>query len=251
MRRFIVEHIAPEDETVSIGGQEARHIVRVLRMGAGDGCVIMDMSGARYRAVVESTAGKTVRVRLRAPLPPPAASPLHLTLCQAVLKSPAMDMVIQKVSELGVDRLIPFSCQRSVINPDASSIPNKMRHWREIARNAAAQSDRPVPLIIEPLLPFARVVKEENTGDPLKVVLWEEEVTLDLKGVLRSRGAVPRFTGMVGPEGGFPPEEIELAREAGFHVVTVGKRILRAETAAVTLAALVQYELGDLGIASS
>ena len=248
MRRFFVEHLKPGDEFCSIKGPEARHISKVLRMRQGDRLVLMDSKGARFLALIESVNFREVLVRIETSLPKPVPSPVKIVLCQALLKSRAMDYVIQKASELGVDSILPFTSQRSVIRIEKDRLDNRMRHWREIAQASAKQSDRDRPADIDPVVTFSEVMEKWKKTDALKIILWENESTRDLKTLLRAASPVIQFAGMVGPEGGFGREEVEAAGDAGFISVSMGNRVLRAETAAMTLVGIVQYEWGDLGL---
>ncbi|MDY7035519.1 MAG: RsmE family RNA methyltransferase, partial [Thermodesulfobacteriota bacterium] len=115
MRRFFIEEIKPGDRSFIIAGPEARHIIKVLRMGRGDRVMLMDGKGSRFQAIIESVEGHEVLVTLEKSLPMPPPSPVEITLCQALLKSRPMDYMVQKTSELGVDRIIPFSSERTVV----------------------------------------------------------------------------------------------------------------------------------------
>jgi 16S rRNA (uracil1498-N3)-methyltransferase len=249
MRRFFVEEIKrAEDGYCVISGSEARHMLKVLRMTRGDQFVLMDRVGGRYEAVIESVDISTAQVRLVKPLQGPALPELEITLCQALLKSGPMDYLIEKTSELGVTQVRPFASERTVVKIDGDGASNKLRRWREIAVSAAKQSDKIAPAEIFQPISFTDIVGQLQDVDCLKVILWEREESRDLKEVFRTSTPVSRFIGMVGPEGGFTTGEVTAAREAGFVPVSLGKRILRAETAAITLIALVQYEWGDLSI---
>jgi len=125
-----------------------------------------------------------------------------------------------------------------------------LRHWREIANSSATQSDRGAPAQIGLLSDFEELIQQWKKERVFKVILWEEEEAKDLKAVLRASGPAKTFVGIVGPEGGFSKEEIQAARDAGFISVSLGRRILRAETAALTLIAIVQYEWGDLSLSN-
>jgi 16S rRNA (uracil1498-N3)-methyltransferase len=251
MRRFFVEKIDAEQTSFSITEPEAKHISKVLRMGPGDRFILMDGEGARFLALIESAGSREVRVFLEKPLSEPSPSPVEIILCQALLKSRKMDYVIQKTSELGVDRIIPFSSERTVVRLKKERLPGRMKHWCEIARSSAKQSDRAVPAQIEGLVPFNELVAKWKAEDSLKVVLWEEEGSTDLKVLLREGSIQKKFIGMVGPEGGFSRQEVEAAKDAGFVPASLGHRILRSETAAITVVALVQYEWGDLSLENS
>jgi len=249
MRRFFVEEIKRmADSSCVISGSEARHILKVLRMTSGDQFVLMDRGGDRYEAEIESVDGSEVLVKIIKPLQSPALPDLEITLCQALLKSGAMDYLVEKTSELGVTCIIPFASERTIVKLDGDGTSNKVRRWREIAVSAAKQSDRIVPAEISPPVRFIDIVQQWQNADFIKVILWEREESRDLKDLLRASAPGAHFIGMVGPEGGFSSGEVATAKEAGFIPVSLGKRILRAETAAITLVAIIQYEWGDLNL---
>lgn len=248
MRRFLVENLNTQDGVCIIAGPEARHMTRVLRMGPGDRFVLMDGKGNRFLASIESATRQGVRVAILNPLSKPPPSPVTIVLCQALLKSGPMDYLIQKTSELGVDYILPFTSLRTITMLKRERLSNRMRHWREIAKSSAKQSGRVVPAQINVLSSLAELTAKWKEEKGMKAILWEGEGTTDLKGLLRGSSRAEKFIGMVGPEGGFRGEEIELAADAGFIPVTLGNRILRSETAAMTMVAIVQYEWGDLGV---
>lgn len=246
MRRFVVEHIPPRGESLIIRGAEARHIRRVLRLGPGARILLMDGRGFRCEALIESADRHEVHVRAEKILTPPIPSPIEITICQALLKSQSMDFVIQKTSELGVHAVQPFCSGRTVVKMERGRAHARLKRWRDIAVSAAKQSDRDRPAEIREPLSFEDLVTLSRKADALKLVLYEEEEDRDLKGLLRSRPETKRIIGMVGPEGGFSPDEVRVAGESGFLAVSLGRRTLRAETAALTLVAIIQYEWGDL-----
>ena len=245
-----MDEIEAKDGLFTITGTEARHITRVLRMGRGDRFILMDGKGTRFQVVIESAGRREVLVALEKPLAQPPLSPIEITLCQALLKSRAMDYVIEKTSELGVNRVLPFSSERTVVRLNKGRLSKKEQRWREIAQSSAKQSDRNTPVEIGPLSSFEELVAMCRGEKALKVILWEGEGTTDLKGVPKALFPVKKFIGIVGPEGGFSQEEVRAAGEAGFVSVSLGQRVLRAETAAVTMVAIVQYEWGDLSLSN-
>jgi 16S rRNA (uracil1498-N3)-methyltransferase len=221
-------------------------MTKVLRMAQGDRLILMDQEGVRFQAVIVSAGPKGVSLTLEKALGPPPASPVEIILCQALLKAQGMDYVIQKTSELGVDAILPFSSERTVVAPGKNHGANKLRRWQEIARNAAKQADRARPAQVGPLLTLADLMVRWRNEEGLKIIFWEGEESEDLKALLRRRDSAERVVGVIGPEGGFSPQEIQTALEAGFLSASLGSRVLRSETAAVTVVAIIQYELGDL-----
>jgi 16S rRNA (uracil1498-N3)-methyltransferase len=247
VRRFFIEEIPSAEGSLAIEGAEAKHIVRVLRMGRGDRLILMDGSGRRFQAVIKSTGHKRVDVTLERTLPTPRPSPVEITACQALLKSKPMDYLIQKTSELGINRVSPFYSERTVFKLNRDRLGSKMKHWRDVAQAAAKQSDRTVPAVIDAPVSFEAMVERWRDRKIMKIILWEGGGGRDLRNLFKDLPPGDRFVGIVGPEGGFSGEEVGLAGDAGFTPVSLGRRVLRAETAAITMVAVVQYEWGDLG----
>ncbi|MGE5839287.1 MAG: 16S rRNA (uracil(1498)-N(3))-methyltransferase [Deltaproteobacteria bacterium] len=248
MRRFFVDEILGTQGSVTITGAEARHIATVLRMGPGDRIVILDKRGNRFLTVIKELSRRHVLLDLERPLPAPDPSPLYITLCQALLKSNPMDLLIEKTSELGVDRILPYVAERSVVKVGGGKSRIKVRRWQEIAQSAAKQADRARPAEILPPQSFDEMMEGLGNEQAMRILLWEQEGVRSLKGLLRSGSAAPGILALVGPEGGFTEREVMGATEAGFVPVSLGRRILRAETAAITLVAILQYEWGDLSL---
>ncbi len=223
-------------------------MIRVLRMGPGDRVVLMDETGVRHQAVIQSAGRDEASLLLERDLPTPKPSPLEVTVCPALLKSRPMDLLIQKASELGVSRVQPYTSRRSVVRLEGKRLASRLRHWKEIAKSAAKQADRASPALVDAPVSFEDLLSGWRERPVAKLILWESEEACDLKGFLRRNTASDVMAFVVGPEGGFPFEEIECALEAGFSAVSLGRRILRAETAVIAVTAVVQYEWGDLSL---
>ncbi len=247
LRRFFVEDLPFKTGALKLTGEEASHISAVLRMGPGDRLVLIDSKGTRVEALILSSNRHEITVNIERTLPSPPPSPLQITLCQALLRSHSMDLIIQKTSELGVDRILLFVSERTVVKLDEGALANKLRHWRRIAVSATKQSGRIKPAEIGPLCTFGELMDLCQGEEMLKIILWEEESVGSLKTFLRSLQPPRKVVGVIGPEGGFSSDEIIRAKKAGFISASLGQRILRSETVAVTLTALLQYEWGDLG----
>ena len=246
LRRFLVEDLTIHEGACIITGGEAKHISKVLRMVRGDPLILMDGKGARFLAEISFVSHNEVTVGIKETLPAAPTSPIDITLCQAVIKSGPMDYLIQKTSELGVNRICPFISSRTVVHFQSDKQQKKLKRWKEIAHSAAKQCNRAIPAKIASTQTFKEQLANLEAEPGIKAILWEGETARDLKALIQSHGPCAQFIGMVGPEGGFSPEEILTAQKAGFSPVSMGARILRSETAAVTLVAIVQYEWGDL-----
>jgi 16S rRNA (uracil1498-N3)-methyltransferase len=248
MRSFFVEDALGASDLISITGKEANHIQNVLRMKRGDTLIAMDGKGRLFEAIIEDLHHKEVRVKIIKGMPSPPPSPIEIHLAQALIKSRPMDLVIQKATELGVASITPFTPQRTAVSKRPENLARKMDHWQEIMKAACKQCGRPKLPALNPLLSFEALIENAPPQGTLKVLLWEAEKEAHLKGLLRSMELFPHIMAIVGPEGGFSPSEIHLARAAGFHIVSLGTRILRSETAAITLVSIFQYEWGDLNL---
>jgi 16S rRNA (uracil1498-N3)-methyltransferase len=248
LRRFFVERVRTEAGRVTVTGSEARHMIRVLRMGPGDRLILMDGSGARYQALIQAVGRDRADLLLEQSLSVPEPSPLKITACTSLLKSRPMDLLVQKASELGVTAVQPYTSSRTVVHLEGKRLESRLRHWQEIARSAAKQSDRAVPARVERPVSFETLLGEWRGREASRLILWEAEGACDLKGFLRREERNADVAVVVGPEGGFHPDEVLAAGEAGFSPVSLGRRILRAETALLTVAALLQYEWGDLNL---
>ena len=170
-------------------------------------------------------------------------SSLEIILLQALPEKERMEMIIQKATELGVSAILPFESERSISLKEREAKQRKAHRWQHIAVKAVQQSRRAKVPYVGECPPFRRVL-EDCREDGLKILLWEKEGR-SLKAVLRQH-PTQRIYVMVGPEGGFTEAEVKMANDKGFIPVKLGQRILRTETAAITLVGILQYELGDL-----
>lgn len=246
-RRFYVPLSAFEADakSVMLAGDESRHLRNVLRLAQGDEVFVFDGRGTEYRCVVaelEPDASRLIVIEEVAAAAP--ESPLKLTLAVALLKGEKFDLVVQKVTELGVTRVVPVKTTRADIRlRDSADAQKRVARWQRIALEAAKQSGRAfVPEITAPTdfasviadqqIAASRLMFSEKGGTPLADIHLEAE-----PGTIAA---------LVGSEGGWSDEELNQARQAGWEIVTLGGRTLRAETAAMVVTALLQYLYGDL-----
>jgi 16S rRNA (uracil1498-N3)-methyltransferase len=243
--RFFVPKKDIRDGRASVGGGELEHMRRVLRLGAGDRVVLFDDEGSEHEGTLSAYRADSAEIAIERSYRPERDSPLAITLAQALGKGDKLDLVVEKATELGVAAIVPFVCRRTVPQFGAEASRRRVERWRRIALAAAKQCGRTsVPDIHEPV-DFGEIVPRADAA--LKLFFWEGEKSLTLKA-LRERTERPASLFIaVGPEGGFAPEEVELAAASGFHSVGLGRRILRTETAAIAAVALAQLLWGDLG----
>jgi 16S rRNA (uracil1498-N3)-methyltransferase len=235
---------------VALSEEESRHLRDVLRLRAGDEAFVFDGEGREFACVVGEPGGRggAARLEVRGPAEPPSAeSPLELTLGVALLKGEKFDLVVQKATELGVAFISPLLTKRSDVRlRDERDALKRVERWRRLALEAAKQSGRArLPTVGEPRR-FDSVVGAEALHDSLRLVFTErggaglDEINAPAR--LHTQAVVA----LVGPEGGWDDEELELARARGWTLVTLGGRTLRAETAAIAVCALLQHRYGDL-----
>ncbi len=202
--------------------------------------------GGEFRGRILSIGPREAWVLVFESLVPPTESSPKIILLQALPDKERMELIIQKATELGVYSIVPFKSKRSISLEEREGKQPKAHRWQSIAIKAAQQSRRGMVPIIEPYCDFSEALRYAE-GSDLKVILWERGDKNPLRDILGSRGNYGKVALMVGPEGGFDPEEVRGAREKGFISITLGRRIMRTETAAIVLTGIVQYELGDLG----
>ena len=241
MANFYITRDSIEGNTALITGEEAQHISRVLRMKKGDMVTLCDGEGTFYEAQLSGFSDKTVTARILSWCKAPTESEVQLTIFQGVPKNPKLETIVQKATEIGVVRIVPMDTVRAVAKLDKAA---KVERLRKIAREAAKQSKRGIIPYVEDSVSFKEAVKMAAQAD-LAIIPYEEETETSLKKALQ--GKTPKTVSvMIGPEGGFDKEEIKLAKDAGIISVTLGKRILRTETASLAVSAAILYEFGEM-----
>ncbi|MBO8168819.1 MAG: 16S rRNA (uracil(1498)-N(3))-methyltransferase [Thermoanaerobacteraceae bacterium] len=245
MHQFFVPEVGKIGARIRIAGEEAHHLVNVLRLETGDLVAIADSSGKRFLAALEEMTREEVTAYLERELPS-GEPPLKLTLLQGVAKGDKFDFIIQKTTELGISAIIPVQAQRSVAKIKPERAAKRLQRWQRIAKEAAKQCGRArVPEIEEPAT-LERAL-QSLPGDTSIMIPWEDEKTVSIGEALRKHDFSRNIALVIGPEGGLTAEEVALAVSFGAIPVSLGQRILRTETAAIAAVAIVMYQLGDLG----
>jgi 16S rRNA (uracil1498-N3)-methyltransferase len=245
MPRFYVPYPQIENGMLRIEGNEVRHIRRVLRLKAGDEIIVFNGSVKEYNGTIVEEDPSSVVIRIQNIFPSPKESPLEITLAQSLLKGEKMDYLIQKVTELGIKEIIPFFSSRSVPLLDKSKKLKRLHRWERIAIEASKQCGRGMIPKIELFKDYSEML-ETSSPDFLRLILWEGE-GVRLKEVLEGSKEKTKIFFIVGPEGGLSHEEVTDAKGKGFIPITLGRRILRSETASLCLLSILQYEWGDIG----
>lgn len=245
-RRLFVSNVSEQGTDLVLTGPSRRYVRDVLRMGPGDGLLLFDGSGMEYPSTIVEANARKVSVRILGSRPGTRESPVQTQLGIGLLKANKMDLVVQKVSELGGRQIFPIAVRRVVpaLGPDRAD--QRRERWQKIAREASRQSGRTTVAEVCPVVSLEGFL-ERSDGADLALIFSATE-SRPLMALHQERALRPRTVAMlVGPEGGFSAEEEQSAREAGFHPVGLGPRVLRAETAAIVAMGLVQYAFGDLG----
>ena len=245
MARFYVPQPQIEKGMLKVEGSEVKHIRKVLRLKAGDGITIFDGSAKEYEGTIVELGSSAVLIQIQNTLSPRRDSHLEITLAQSLLKGEKMDYLIQKATELGVKEIVPFFSSRSVPLLEKSRRLERHHRWEKIAIEASKQCGRGILPNVKPLQDYSEMLRSVSS-DSLRLILWERG-GVSLKQILEGSTEKKRIFFIVGPEGGVSQEEVEESKEMGFIPITLGKRILRAETASLCLLSILQYEWGDIG----
>jgi 16S rRNA (uracil1498-N3)-methyltransferase len=239
--RFFIPPGWLDSSIVHLQGDTARQIHTVLRMQPGDEIVVLDNSGMEWGVVLTLVGKELAQGQIISHQPAPGEPGLQLTLYQGTLKGQKFEWVLQKGTELGVSRFTPTICQRSIVR-DKSTLLKKYGRWQQIIKEAAEQCGRgKLPQLAQPLT-LVEALNQAHTSD-VRLMPWEEAGETTLKEVLNKKAN--NIALFIGPEGGFSTEEARLAQQAGIKLVTLGKRILRAETAGLAACAAIMFELGE------
>lgn len=243
MRRFFVDKILSEGQTVSLTGNEARHILTVLRMKTGDKLILINGTGNELIAQIASVDKDKNEVELLITDETfcTAEPTVDVTLFQCLPKSGKPEFIIQKCVELGISSIQPVYSKRCVVKPDKKDNTGKIARYNRIAQEAAKQCKRGT-------VPEVRNIINLNGCDfsefELILIAYEDEEKQTLKAVLKSNPDVKSIALLIGPEGGFESSEVEklLSEYKNAYPVSLGKRILRTETAGMAALAMIIYE---------
>lgn len=255
-QRFFVPPQAVQNGSIRFTRDQARQMTAVLRLGAGARVVALDNSGWQYDVSLDQVSGAEVIGTVRTRTLVSSEPRTKITLYIGLIRAPKLEIVLQKGTELGVAAFVPVMAQRCVVQQSDELSPAKVDRWQRIVVEAAEQSGRGKLPVLMPALNFKQAC-EQVRG--FSLLLWEGERELPLREALENavgervgarRGAAARpfsVNVFVGPEGGFTEDEAAMARAAGVTPVTLGPRVLRAETAGLAVAAAILYAQGDLG----
>ena len=246
MHRFFLKEEQIRNDHVFLNPEESKQIKNVLRLSAGDRILVLDNQGNTYIVEISKSESKTLKGKIIEKKFQKPDSQFSVSLGQALTKGPKTDFIIQKATELGVDNITFIETERSVVKYKNVMTKDRLTRWKKIAKEAAEQSHRlTIPSIscCRNLEDFCKTT--ENAG--LRLIFWEEEKEKKLRDCLKNDIDIRRLSILVGPEGGFSLKEIELTRDFGFIPVGLGLRILKTETAVVSILSIVQFVKRKLG----
>lgn len=245
MHRFFVTSERLFADKIEIIGKDVRHIKDVLRLDIKDKIEIA-IDGYIHICEIVSIQKDRILTEIKEKIKGTNESSIHIVLYQGLIKGNKMETVIQKCTEIGVKEFYPVELKRCIVKVnDVKKEKNKVERWNLIAEEAAKQCKRDILPEVHDIISFREMIellKEEKNI----VVPYEEEKMNSIKGNLKLNGNKIHL--IIGPEGGFEPEEIEELKSIGAHIVTLGPRILRTETAGAVAATILLYEFGDLGV---
>jgi len=244
MRRFFIHPDTKISAEVLLSEQESHHIARVLRLQPGTSLQLLDGRGNIHDAEIVSL-GKQATLRILSSIYiEPDTVPLRV--CQSVLKGQKMELLVQKCTELGVSEFTPFYSERSQLKKtELSKISKKYARWQRIIEEACKQCNNPIMMQLKPFVSFEEMIVLHDESVE-KILFWEEEKQ---ENSLHSCSLQKTASGLqivFGPEGGFPATEVNLARDTGFEILSLGPRILKAETANIAAVSILQYLLGNM-----
>lgn len=248
MHRFFVapELLARSLATISLPEKLAHQVRDVLHLAVGERLVLLDNSGEEVLCAVTRSERMGVEVEIQERRPGQRESSIQVVLCQGLLKSARFEWILEKGTELGVTTFAPILCGRSTAGLEDAG-PAKLQRWQRIIQEATEQCGRcRLPKLL-PIRPLMHALNDIPSG-AIALMPWEEEQEQSLRSVLRSgmsnaRGNQTTIVLFIGPEGGLQVEEVKQAQQHGVQTVTLGPRILRAETAALAAVTNVMYEL--------
>ncbi len=247
MRRIWLTTPPDADGMVTFAPSEARYAARVLRLRVGDEVAAFDGHGGEWHVWLTAVAPDRVRGELIAAVTTTGSLRLPVILGQALpKKSSKMDLIVEKGSELGLTTLTPLYTERTVVREALGRSDTKMSRWCRIAEAAARQCGRRMVLDIHSPQSLSDFCVAHQSA-PTKIFCWEEESLRGIRDVLEAPMPSGPVVMLVGPEGGWTEQEVARAHAHGFVSVSLGPRILRTETAAVTLLSLIRYAQGELG----
>ncbi len=243
---FFVPQACIAPSAISITGDLLTHLRDSLRVTKGEAVWFGNGEGTRFRGEITDVSKEAITAQIVETIQEPARRTPRLILGESLLKGEKMDWVIQKVTELGVSKIIPIESRHSVIQLKADRVDHQLARWQRIAIEAAQQSEQwHLPKVAKPRT-LSELLANHRTNTTI-LMLTEREEGKSLQTIRLPQGTDASVLALVGPEGGWSKEEKEVAQQTGVETITLGQHILRSETAAMATISILQSRLGELG----
>lgn len=245
MARFFVNPEQIQNQSIIIKGEDVKHISKVLRLKSGDQITISNGQGIEYECIINNMDKVAVSAAIISSHLSETEPKTKITLFQALTKSDKMDFIIQKAVEVGIHKIVPILTERTIIKlEDEKKQNSKLVRWQKISESAAKQSHRGIIPEVAPIIGLAEAFKQSKDMN-CRVIAYEKEIQNRLQNILTDfhGNSIAIF---IGPEGGFEEHEVNLAEQNGIIPVTLGKRILRTETAGLFLVSIMMYEMEEV-----
>ncbi|MEE0463246.1 16S rRNA (uracil(1498)-N(3))-methyltransferase [Blautia hydrogenotrophica] len=245
MKRFFAKPEQIDEREIHITGEDVNHIRQVLRMREGEELWVSDGEKKEYHCRIKDFQEDEILLEILYAQESDYELPSRIYLFQGLPKGDKMELIIQKAVELGAFEVIPMATSRCVVKLDKKKAAKKQERWQEIARNAAKQSRR---LLVPQIHPVCSLREALDYSGSLDVKLLPYELAKGMRQTKETLAGIKRGQSIgifIGPEGGFAPEEVEQAMAVGVEPITLGKRILRTETAGMTVLSILMFQLED------
>lgn len=250
MQRYFVPESDWDNMNITIRGDDAHHINRVIRSKEGDRVICNHPNGKAAICEIFEIASSEIHLKIQEWLEKSAELPVDVTISQGLPKGDKFDLIVQKGTELGAHSFIPFNAERSVVVWDDKKMDKKMKRFAKIVKEASEQSHRNRIPRIMPMMTLSELIEESSSYD-VKIFPYEEEARSDhhksLGKIVNGLESGQKLLICIGPEGGFSANEASELTKNGFSPVRLGPRILRTETAALYVLASISYHLEELG----
>ena len=242
MKRFYVNPDCVAGGRVKADAENFHYLKTVLRVKEGDKLRAFDGRGREYDCVVDKICRRHINLNILDVLDNGMELPVEICLAQCLIKAGNFEFVVEKCTELGVKKFLPVISERTVVRLSGERAERRRLRWQKIAKESAKQCGGVCCPEIAPVMKFSDVLEESKAWD-ISIIPWEEERTQNLKEVIAGAGNCGKIMVFIGPEGGWDRKEISSAMEYGVIPVSLGKRILRSETAAITAVSVLIHEI--------
>ena len=245
MHHFFVSPEQIDEQFVTIRGNDVNHIKNVLRMKAGEELLVSNGLDRDYFCQIETITDEEIKAKILQEDFAGTELPTELYLFQGLPKADKMELIIQKAVELGVKEIIPVATKRCVVKLDAKKEASKLKRWQAISESAAKQSRRMIIPEISPVMTFKEAINRASTFD-MGIIPYENFKDMEeTRNILKGVGKAMKIGIFIGPEGGFEESEIQYAMDNGIKPISLGKRILRTETAGLAILSVLMFRIEE------